>query len=950
MKPALVIMRTSPQLLLTALSLAFAISAGAQPADVRQGLVSYWPLDVNNAGTTPDAAFGNTMSVVGSPTVAAGQFGNAFTLNGSSTYLTNLHTTDNAVTGLPIYRAGSYTIAMWVKGAAQTNRYLYSEAYTNVTASPTPANPNNPIFIIQTGNAANTSKVDVIIRNDTGGIFINHLVSTTVVFDNTWHHIAWVDDRGSVRLYVDGNLDGANFNYTPSGTLSFNTAAIGTLVRAVAPPAANNFSGQMDDVALWERALTQAEVQQVKNSSIATPIPSLPPYIATQPASATRFISDRVTLLARAVGQRPLSYQWYKGGSVIEDATNSSLALANLAVADSGNYTVVATNLGGSATSAVATLTVPVDPTTDVARRLVSWWPMEVINTDGIGPFTPDPYSHNDMRLTNMDAGNLVAGNFGNAATFDGVNEFGARSGGFPIYNNPAFSVAMWVKGNGVGQADRRFFSESSTLSVNPLFNLGTDPGGVNGTIRVFIRNDANALVFSNSSTRVALDGNWHHVVWTETNGQARLYIDGALDESNFNYTRGTLTLNQTTLGAIQRSTIANYFSGALDDVAVWDRVLTYDEIQTIRMTGIPAPLMAIPPTVTQDPASLSLLSRSRASFTFLATGTSPLSPQWRKGGIDIVDETNQTLVLNNLMLSDAGGYDVVVTNTAGAATSQVATLTVTLRPEAPAVFGVDFNNLGADDSPANTEVGFGSFSLPSVGLPGPFTRSFGGVDVTVTGIGTTLDSRKRTTPVNGGAFTEERLLQDFVFSIHTASPHGLDVAVEFLEPSTPYRVGVWSFDTSSGTPSRVSDWTANGVSVTNGYAFAGGTLPVDNTTYRFNFDTVSDANGKVLIQARRNAGGHATAPNVFLNALKVEKRQLRIVGIEYPTPFDITLVIEVLAPMGQHYLLEKNSLDDPMWGDTQDVFYEGPVGNILKATFLRPSGPARFYRVLEIP
>ena len=49
---------------------------------------------------------------------------------------------------------------------------------------------------------------------------VNHVVSSAVVFDDTWHHIAWVDDRGTVKLYVDGDLDAANFNYTPSGTFT----------------------------------------------------------------------------------------------------------------------------------------------------------------------------------------------------------------------------------------------------------------------------------------------------------------------------------------------------------------------------------------------------------------------------------------------------------------------------------------------------------------------------------------------------------------------------------------------------------------------------------------------------------------------------------------------------------------------------------------------------------
>src|SRR6266576_3011420 len=89
---------------------------------ITDGLVSYWPLDDNSGGVTPDLSFANAMSSVGSPTVSAGQFSNAFTFTGSSTYLTNIHTSDNTDTGLPIYGAGSYTVAMRDKGPAQTNR------------------------------------------------------------------------------------------------------------------------------------------------------------------------------------------------------------------------------------------------------------------------------------------------------------------------------------------------------------------------------------------------------------------------------------------------------------------------------------------------------------------------------------------------------------------------------------------------------------------------------------------------------------------------------------------------------------------------------------------------------------------------------------------------------------------------------------------------------------
>ena len=199
---------------------------------ITDGLISYWPMDATNGTTTPDLSFTNTMSFSGPAVVVAntnssGQFSNAMQLNGTSTYFTNIHTARPDNTGLPAYRHDvGYTITMWVKGVPQTAKYLFAEASSgNAT----------PIFIIQTGNAAaNSNKLDVILRPS--GTLINHVVSSNTVFDSNWHHIAWVDDLGNVKLYVDGILDQANFSYDGSVSNAFDFAfdiiVIGTLVRS----------------------------------------------------------------------------------------------------------------------------------------------------------------------------------------------------------------------------------------------------------------------------------------------------------------------------------------------------------------------------------------------------------------------------------------------------------------------------------------------------------------------------------------------------------------------------------------------------------------------------------------------------------------------------------------------------------------------------------------------
>jgi len=912
----------------------------AQPPDIRQGLVAYWPLDGTDGAITPDATpFGHHLSLVGmdASSFVPGRFGQAASFNGSSTYLRKDHgPEDYPATGMPIYRASRYTITMWVKGPAQTGKYLFTEGSTL---------SNNPLLILQTGQAAaNNAKFDVIIRTDGGATLLNHVVSSNVVFDNTWHHIAWVDDAGQARLYVDGELDPANFNYGPSGTFTFNTTALGALIRA---SVSGYFNGLIDDVAVWERVLSQEEIRQVMNNSLVTPIPEFPPYIAVVPTNVTRQVGDRASFIAHPVGNRPLNMQWYRGTEPIPEATGPTLTLSNLTVADSGTYTFEVQNLDGIA-SASAELTVLPDPEPDLQRGLIHYWPLEEQEYDDLGNLvTPDLYSHNDLRLVNMDLGNEVPGVFGTAYVFDGSSEYAYRVGGAPVYNNPAFSIALWFNINGVGQSDRRFFAESSTVNNNPLFCFGTHATGADGRIRVYIRAAGGTVLLDRYTTRAPLDGTWHHFVWTETNGQARLYIDGELDATDFTYTRGTLTLSQTVLGAIVRAAVSHWCAGMLDEVAVWNRPLTWTEIQLIRTNGVPPPVAAIPPQIVQHPVSQSVLTGGQATFSFLATGTAPLFAQWRKDGVPLPDQTNDVLRLTGVTFADAGDYDVVVTNVAGSVTSQVARLTVTLRPPPPERLQIDFNHTGAE-TPADTEPGFDSFALPAIGV-GPFTRSYGGADLTVEAVGAIMESRKRTTPTNWGDFTQEKLLTDFIFTRDATPDQGLDLLIEFMKPNTPYTVTIWSFDTASVGNYRISDWYANGQLVRSGWSFIGSELPTSNDRYQFSFDTTSDAHGTILIQGRRSASA-AGSINVFINALRIVPREIRIVRIELMPPDSLLLTIQGVRAAAQYRVEEKLMLSDPEWVEVPDAAFGPLTDDLIQAVVPLPSSATRFYRVVEVP
>jgi len=84
-----------------------------------------------------------------------------------------------------------------------------------------------------------------------------------------------------------------------------------------------------------------------------------------------------------------------------------------------------------------------------------------------------------------------------------------------------------------------------------------------------------------------------------------------------------------------------------------------------------------IPPSFTMQPNSQTVTQGVNVALTAAATGTAPLSYQWRFKGTNIAGATTNSYTRNNVQVSDAGDYSVVVTNVAGSVTSSNATLTV---------------------------------------------------------------------------------------------------------------------------------------------------------------------------------------------------------------------------------------------------------------------------------
>ncbi|MSU51451.1 MAG: hypothetical protein EXS37_20585 [Opitutus sp.] len=264
-------------------------------------------------------------------------------------------------------------------------------------------------------------------------------------------------------------------------------AAGSTVVFNAAAPSAASFQWRKNDVdiagatgstlTIQSASATQAGIYSVvatnnagsTTSTAATLTVSAPlaPTFAAQPASLT--VAGGSTAVFNAVATSATSFQWRKDGANIAGATSATLVIQGAAAAQAGNYSVVATNSGGSATSTAAALTVTTN-TSDPGRliNLSILTPLAVNETMtmgtvlggastsgskpllaraagpslaqlGVTGFLPDP----TMALVNTGAGSTVATNNDWAGTTTLSNAF-AAVGAFGYTNATSKDAAIF--------------------------------------------------------------------------------------------------------------------------------------------------------------------------------------------------------------------------------------------------------------------------------------------------------------------------------------------------------------------------------------------------------------------------------------------------------------------------------------------------------------------------
>jgi alpha-tubulin suppressor-like RCC1 family protein len=312
------------------------------------GLVAWW----SGEGDATDLFGSNNGNVQGGAGFDSGEVGQAFNFDGTNQYVY----LSNSPSLNP---SGSLSLEAWIYPLASTGNHTIIGKWGDQGDF---FNQRSYILDVTADNALQFAITDTPHQWDTS--FHQFNTTNNAVPLNQWSHVAAVYDQstGVRSMYINGVMIATRTDAPITILNSTSDVGIGGRLTSPMVPA-DFFAGRIDEVAIYHRALSAAEVQAIYSAGSAGKCKApVAPSIVTQPQDQTIGVGANVTFVVAAAGTSPLSYQWRFNNTNIAGGTSSIFSLSNAQTTDSGNYSVVISNTAGTVVSTNALLTVIGNP------------------------------------------------------------------------------------------------------------------------------------------------------------------------------------------------------------------------------------------------------------------------------------------------------------------------------------------------------------------------------------------------------------------------------------------------------------------------------------------------------------------------------------------------------------------------------------------------------------
>ncbi len=314
---------------------------------------------------------------------------------------------------------------------------------------------------------------------------------------------------------------------------------------------------------------------------------------------------------------------------------------------------------------------------TPAPQDLLAWWSAEGTADDALG-------SHDGGQ---RNGAAFATGRVGQAFNLDGANDYiEVPDDAAWSFGTNNFSSALWVNFRSV---------RASTLGNPAAFLIGHDEGSGNlnkwafglggGFLNVHLNGPGPGPRFLAQTAFNPQLNTWYHLAFSRSNGVYRVFTNGVQAASQTDASPIADIAAPLTLGSAEG---AGFLDGLLDEVILVNRALSGAEIAAIYGAG-PLGLCrpSQPPVIVNQPLTRTNAPGTVATFTVAASGSFPLSYQWRFNGAPLANDARisgaltPTLSVSGVTLADAGAYSVAVSNPAGSTNSFPAQLFVDALP-----------------------------------------------------------------------------------------------------------------------------------------------------------------------------------------------------------------------------------------------------------------------------
>jgi len=572
------------------------------------GLVSWW----RGEGNANDSVSRNTGTIINGATASApGKVGQAFSFNEG-----NDHIIINPVNGFPV---SEIAVAFWMRSSDTTNSGTpFSYAVPGLDNDFLLTGYNN--FNINITDAGATGP------NASTGVSTN---------DGNWHFIAvtWKSSSGQVKLYKDAQQ-------VYSGTLAVGAVLTpgGSLVIGIDQDAvgggfdpAQAFKGTIDEMMLYNRALTTDEIARIYNAGsagVCSAIVTLPDGAQNAPYSHSVAASGGVGPYAYSVssGTLPAGISLDSTTGVLSGLpTVLGVSSFTISAVDANLYTFLQTYKLQIETGACASSS---------TSGLVGWWKGDGNALDQAGGNDGTP----------QNGTTFVAGKVGQAFKFDGMNDYVTIKNAALVANNNASTVNAWVYPTSFGSADTIIYSENNGGTI---YELRVTNQGISGFC-IWRTDVAGNWKCASAASPIQLNA-WSHIAGTLDASGMKLYVNGVPAGTNAANRPSDAVVVEVDLGRGANAGGMYYFNGSIDDVQIYNRALTAQEISDIYNAGSAGQCGTEIPSISGTPSSL--------DFGSVVKGASNVKT------IYVSNSGTANLVINSMTITGAQASEFSIQN-----------------------------------------------------------------------------------------------------------------------------------------------------------------------------------------------------------------------------------------------------------------------------------------------